>query len=269
MMNPDDFYEWHDEPRQGDIVLCGVSRILAEDRHSPPQWESVDAHFLHVEDAWEEGRPLGIAAGIGLAMVVTHDCQLDKEWNQRVRELQKGGMDVEDAEREATADATLDRTLVVSPLVDPTELRGGRGNLLAGKVIGYLPVPAHHEQLVAECVVDLTYQCTIDRLDVVKVASISEAARKHLRYALIQLDALRTADLGFEVEAIVGRTIQQVDVPARDPLTVRIQLDDGMVIQLLQQPGTPDQETGRTSGFFSSEGGTAPEGIPQSDSPSS
>lgn len=122
-------------------------------------------------------------------------------------------MSTERAEAEATADATLDRTLVVSPLVDPSDLRGGRGNLLAGRVIGYLPVPAHPEQLVEECVVDLTYQCTVDRFDVVKVASISEAARKQLRYALIQLHALRTADLGFEVETVVGRTIQKVDVP--------------------------------------------------------
>ncbi len=254
MISPDDFYEWHDEPRQGDIVLCGVSRIIADDRHSPPQWESLDAHFLEVDDAWIVGRSLGVAAGIGLAMVITHDCQLDKEWNQRVRELERNGMTRERAEREAASDVSLDRTLVVSPLIDPNELRGGRGNLLAGKVIGYLPVPAHHDDLVAECVADLTYQCTIDRLDVAKIASITEAARKQLRYALIQLDALRTADLGFEVEAVVGRTIQKVEVPAREPLTVRIQLDDGNVIQLLQQPGTPDQETGRTGEFFSSEG---------------
>jgi len=255
MMNPVDYYEWHDEPRQGDIVLCGVSRIIAEDHHSPSQWESLDAHFLQVDDAWNSGKALGVAAGIGLAMVVTHDCQLDKEWNQRVRELQKSGVELELAERQASADTTLDRTLIISPLVDPNDLRGERGNLLAGRVIGYVPVPPHPEELVDECVVDLTYQCTIDRLDVVKVTSVSEAARKQLRYALIQLDALRTSDLGFEVEAVIGRTIERVEVPARDPLTVRIQLDDGNVIQLLQQPGTPDQETGRTGGFFSAEGG--------------
>lgn len=254
MMDPDDFYEWHEHPRQGDIVLCGVSRIIAEDHHSPSQWESLDAHFVQIEDAWDEGRPLGIAVGIGLAMVLTHDCQLDKEWNQRVRELQRGGMAEEEAELEATSDRTLDRTLVVSPLVDPDDLRGGRGNLLAGKVIGYLPVPTHPEHLVDECVVDLTYQCTVDRLDVIKVASISEAARKQLRYALIQLDALRTAELGFEIEVVIGRTIREVEIPARHPLTVRIQLDDGQIIELLQQPGTPSQETGRTGQFFSAEG---------------
>jgi hypothetical protein len=252
MMNSDDFYEWHEEPRQGDIVLCGVSRIIARDRHSPSQWESLDAHFVQVDDAWDSGRPLGIAAGIGLAMVVTHDCQLDKEWNQRVRELQKGGMDRDGSEGIASGDPTLDRTLVVSPLVDPAELRGGLGNLLAGKVIGYLPVPDHPEQLVTECVVDLTYQCTIDRLDVVKVASVSELARRQLRYALIQLDALRTADLGFEIEAVVGKSIKRVEVPTRDPLVVRIQLDDGNVIQLLQQPVSPDQDSGHAGGYFSS-----------------
>jgi hypothetical protein len=246
----DAFYEWHDEPRQGDIVLCGVARIIASDRNTPPQWESLDAHFLQIDDGWEEGKPLSIAAGIALAMVVTHDCQLDKEWNQRVRELQRGGMPLGRAEQEATADTTLDRTLVVSPLVDPEDLHGGRGNLLGGRVIGYLPVPRHPDELVEECVVDLTYQCTVDRRDVVKVTSISEAARKRLRYALIRLDALRTADLGFEVEAVVGKTISKVEVPARTPLEVRIQLDDGQVIQLLQQPGTPEASSGRTGEFF-------------------
>jgi hypothetical protein len=251
MIDANEYYEWHGQPRQGDIVLCGVSRIIAEDHHTPSQWESLDAHFVQIDDAWDGGRPLGLAAGIGLAMVVTHDCQLDKEWNQRIRELQKGGMAEEQAEREATSDATLDRTLVVSPLVDPDDLRGGRGNLLAGNVIGYLPVPAHPENLVEECVVDLTYQCTVDRLEVIKVASISEAARKRLRYALIQLDALRTAELGFEIEVAVGRTIREVVIPTRDPMTVRIQLDDGQVIELLQQPRTPDQDSGRTGEFFS------------------
>jgi hypothetical protein len=256
MMSPDDFYEWHDEPRQGDIVLCGVSRIIAADRHTPPQWESLDAHFVQIEDCWDGGKPLNLAAGIALAMVITHDCQLDKEWNRRIRELEREGMTTDRAEAAATSDSSLDRTLVVSPLIDTADLAGGRGNLLAGKVIGYLPVPKHPDNLVDECVVDLTYQCTVDRLDVVKVASIRELARKHLRYALINLDALRAADLGFEIEAVVGRTIQKVEVPGRDPLTVHIRLDDGQVIQLLQQPVSPDQDSGRTGEFFST-GGSA------------
>jgi hypothetical protein len=251
MIPAEDFYEWHQEPRQGDIVLCGVARVIADDRHSPGPWEPIDSHFVQIADAWEEGRPLGLAAGISLAMVVTHDCQLDKDWNQRVKELQRGGMTQERAEEEASKDATLDRALGVCPLVDPADLRGGRGNLLAGRVIGYLPVPQHPESLIDDCVVDLTYQCTVDRVDVVKVAAVSEQARKQLRYALIQLDALRTADLGFQVEAVVGRTISGVDIPARSPLEVRIRLDDGQELRLLQQPGSPDASSGREGGYFS------------------
>ncbi|HTX00293.1 MAG TPA: hypothetical protein VMD59_16050, partial [Acidimicrobiales bacterium] len=85
-------------------------------------------------------------------------------------------------------------------------------------------------------------------------ASISEAARKQLRFALIQLDALRTADLGFAVETVVGRTIEKVEVPTSDPLTVRLQLDDGQVIRLLQQPDAPDQGRGRSNNFFGAQG---------------
>jgi len=251
MMSTDDFYEWHEEPRQEDIVLCGISLIIADDRYSPPQWEPLDAHFLEMSDALGTGPSLGLAARIGLTMVITHDCQLDKEWNRRLRELKGSGTLREHAERKATSDVSLDRTLIMSPLVDPSDLGRGKGNLLAGKVIGYLPVPAHPDSLLPECVSDLTYKGTIDRLDVAKIVSISEAARKQLRYALIQLDALRTADLGFDVEAVVGRTIQKVDVPARNPLTVRLQVDDGQAIQLLQQPGAPDQDNGRTGDFFS------------------
>ena len=234
------------------VEFHGSLRTIA---HSPPSGSRLDAHFLQVEDAWEAGRALGIAAGIGLAMVVTHDCQLDKEWNQRVRELEKGGMPNERMPNSKPLPMrhSTERSWSVRSSI-PADLRGGRGNVMAGKVIGYLPVPKHPDELVDECVVDLTYQCTVDRLDVVKVTSVSEVARKQLRYALIQLDALRTTDLGFEVEAVVGRTIQKVEVPDRDPLTVRIQLDDGQGHPAPPATRFPDQETGRGVAVLSSGG---------------
>jgi len=179
---------------------------------------------------------------------VTHDCQLDKEWNQRVRELQNAGWKLRQPnEKRPTMRHSTERLLSAASRSDgaswwswqPPRRKGHR----------YLPVPHHPDNLVDECVADLTYQCTIDRLDVVKVASISEAARKQLRYALIQLDALRTPTL-VRGRSRRRRTIQKVEVPARDPLTVRIQLDDGNVIQLLQQPGTPDQDKGVLANSF-------------------
>jgi len=47
----------------GQLVSC--------DRHTPPQWEPLDAQFIEIDGAWDGERPLTIAAGIGLAMVLT------------------------------------------------------------------------------------------------------------------------------------------------------------------------------------------------------
>ena len=88
MMSQDEFYEWHTAATGRHPPLWSLPSI-AEDHHSPPQWESIDAHFVQIEDAWNKGRSLSISTGIGLAMVVTHDCQLDKEWNQKIRQLTK------------------------------------------------------------------------------------------------------------------------------------------------------------------------------------
>jgi len=141
----------------------------------------------------------------------------------------------------------LDRTLVASPLVNPDDIAVDRGNLLAGHMVGYVPVPASPDVLVPECVVDLSHRCTLDRFDVVRFASVSGLARSPLRYALVRLDALRTPNLGFIVEEVIGRSIQHVEVPKRNPLTVRLVLNDGSAIDLLQQPGEPQGPSARAS----------------------
>ena len=53
--------------------------------------------------------------------------------------------------------------------------------------------------------------------------------------------------MGFTVEDVIGRSIQRVDVPKRNPLTVRLVLDDGSAIELLQQPGEPQGPSARES----------------------
>jgi hypothetical protein len=65
--------------------------------------------------------------------------------------------------------------------------------------------------------VDLTYRCTLDRFDVVRVASLTPPARSQLRYALVRLDALRTPRLDFEVESLIGRRIEAATAPRRHP----------------------------------------------------
>lgn len=234
--------------QQGDILLAGVSRVTADDNFSPMQWDRLDAQEILVNDMRPDGEPLNLFAGFGLVMVTSHDCQMQKEWNRRRSELIAGGMSDVDAEAEADNDNTLDRTFTASPLIDPKDLPSvDLGNLLAGNVVGYLPVPKSADGLVPESVVDLNYKCTLDRLDVVRVASLTPLARSQLRYALVRHDALRTPRLDFTVEEVIGKRIEKVTVPKKDPLVVHIHLDDGQIIKLLQQPAEPEGPSARTS----------------------
>jgi hypothetical protein len=243
------FFEASSGPlKQGDILLAGVTRLMAEDQFSPASWEGLDEYVVTVEDARPDGSALRAALGPALVMVTSHDCHFDKEWNRRRGELMRSGLSAEQAEQEAEQDASLDRTFTASPLVDPDDVNVDRGNLLAGNIVGYLPVPASHDGLVPEAVVDLTYRCTIDRLDVFRVSCVSNTVRAQLRYALARLDSLRATELGFEVEEVLGHNITKVEIPRRDPIAVRLHLDNGTTVDLLQHPGEPEGGASRAAG---------------------
>jgi hypothetical protein len=234
-------------PKQGDILLAGAARLLAEDRFTPPAWTRLDAYDVTVTGAGHSGGNLYMSAGPALVMVTSHDCHFDKDWNIRRGRLMRQGVPESEAERQAEEDPGLDRTFNASPLLLPAEIDRDQNQLLAGKVVGYVPVPASTDGLVPEAVVDLTYRVTLDRLDdVFRVACITAEARAQLRYALVRLDSLRASSVGFEVEAVVGRQIEEVNVPNANPLMVSLRLDDGTTINLLQQPTEPDEGPGRT-----------------------
>jgi len=226
-------------PRQGDILLAGVARLVAEDRLTPAQWSGLDAYDVTVASHNGEHDELRLATGPALVMVTSHDCHFDKEWNRRRTALIKEGVPEAEADHLASEDPSLDRTFTASPLLRPDDLAVDRGNVMAGKVVGYLPVPASIDGLVPEAVADLTYRVTLDRLDIVRVASSGAAARAQLRYALTRLDSLRAVTIGFEIEAVLGRHIESVTFPRSNPLLVRLELDDGSAMELLQQPADP------------------------------
>lgn len=240
MIPPERFYVSAAGPlKQGDILLAGVSRLVAADRFSPAAWERLDAHDVTIHGARDD-TDLWLQAGPALVMVTSHDCHFDKEWNIRRRELIRDGVNEDEASRLVEDDPRLDRTFVASPLIYPIEVDRDQNLLRAGRILGYLPVPGSDDGLVPESVVDLTYRVTLDRMDVVRVASVSNEARMHLRYGLAQLDSLRATTVGFELERVVGRHIDQVSFPRENPLFVRLHLDDGTQIDLLQPPSEPD-----------------------------
>jgi hypothetical protein len=240
MMESERFYAPNEgPPKQGDILLAGVARLVADDRFTPPPWEPLDRFDVTV-DLEEDDRKLRLAVGPALVMVASHDCHFDKEWNQRRGAIIADGARPEEASRVADADDSLDRTFTASPLLRPADVARKRDMLMAGKILGYLPVPASADGLIPEAVVDLTYRVTLDRLDIVRVACVGIEARSQLRYALARLDSLRAPSVGFDLEAVVGRHIERVTFPKKQPLFVRLHLDNGTTVDLLQHPGEPE-----------------------------
>jgi hypothetical protein len=246
MIPADRFYAPQEgPPKQGDILFAGVGRLMAADRFTPPAWDALDEHHIDIAADGLSRPPLRLAAGHSLVMVTSHDCHFDKQWNRRVRQLMKAGHEQAEAAAIAEADDTLDRTFTASPLVDPDDLDVDRGNLMAGRVLGYLPVPLSHDGLIPEAVVDLTYRCTLDRLDIARLGCVSNEVRAQLRFSLARLDSLRSPEIGFRIEEVIGKEIAKVAIPNSNPLMVEFEFTDGTTIELLQQPGEPGPEPGR------------------------
>ncbi|MFM9134317.1 MAG: hypothetical protein ACKOT0_02585 [bacterium] len=249
-----------DPPQQGDILIGAVTRVIAEDEFTPPRWEMLDEHRATLAPAQRAGHvtvpALQVAGGRGLVMVCSHDCGLDKEFNAVVNRLMDPaganprGEDQAVAEAEARED--LDRSFTVSPLVRPEDVTVAgepvdRALLMAGRVIGYLPVPplvVEGREVIPESVVDLAYRATIDRFAYTqRITSISEEARERLRFALARLDILRTPTLEAQLAYAVGQEITSARVSRENPLVVELILGDGSKIELLVKPGSPRPST--------------------------
>jgi len=250
----DDFYVADDlPPQQGDILLGAVARVIAKDSFSPARWAALDEALSPALGAQRVpgGRDIPavhVAAGRALVMVTTHDYGLDKEFNARYEHLVATGVGRDRALADAESANELDRSFQVSPLIDPTAVTvDGRAvppdQLLAGKVIGYLPVPElilDGIVVVPASVVDLGYRATIDRMSyAARVCCVSETARRQLRYAMARLDVLRTPTLETDLAQAVGQSITKARVSKRDPIVVEVTLADGSRLDLLAQPGSP------------------------------
>src|SRR5437764_10679613 len=99
MIPADRFYVEDSGPlQQGDILLAGVSRLVAEDRFTPAAWGRLDAYDVAIAEAAHHGGDMRMSAGPALVMVTSHDCHFDKEWNRRRRVLMKDGVSEVDAD---------------------------------------------------------------------------------------------------------------------------------------------------------------------------
>ncbi len=248
-MTPEPFYRTDaDAPlQQGDIILAPLGRLSEPEAPVPSRWQGLDQdrHRFPFGSEPELG-PVDALAGYAPAMVVTHDCHLDRELLERYRELRRQGMRKADALAAAEDDPDLDRFVVVSPLISAAAFRAAPDAIAAQAVIGLFGVPALPQTNLPASAVDPTFRATIDRHSIVaRLAVLTDDARTALRFALARADALRTPVIGFELEAAVGKRIRAVRAVSNNPLLVELELSDGSAVRLVHQPAPVDQ-TGPT-----------------------
>ncbi len=227
---------------QGDILIAPVARVAASDLFVPDKWDRLDQTEHEVDRSTLGEDSVHVLSGRALVMVTSHDCHHDKEWNAERRRLIKRGMDPQEAEAIAEEDPTLDRTFQASPLVPLDDLDpGNRSNYRAGRVVGFFPLPASPDESFPECVVDLTYRCTIDRMAITSRRwCLSPRARDRLRYAIARFDSFRSFELVESIEAAIGKSISDVRIAAKTGFTIELILHDDSVLKLVQPPAEPD-----------------------------
>lgn len=244
-MNPTSVYRSdQDAPlQQGDVVLAPVVWLTEPDAPVPPRWRGLDQdrHRFPFGNEPELGA-IDSLAGYAPAIVVTHDCHLDKELLERYHELRRTGLRKAEALRVAEADPDLDRFLVVAPIIPQAALKATPDAISRQQVIGLFGIPALQAANLPASAADLTLRTTIDRHSIVaRLAVLTDEARTALRYALARPDALRTPAIGFELENAVGKRIRGVRPVSDNPLLVELELSDGSLLRLVHQPALVDQ----------------------------
>ena len=227
---------------QGDVVVAPVTALDAEsedaDTGAVGIWAPVRRTFWSADDdrSTTTGETL-----LGLAMIVSHGCSLDKEFNRRFEDLRRRGYTLEAAEAEAAADDSLDRLVTVAPVIPLADVgRADAGVLRANRVVGYFPMCDSEDRSIDEGVVDLSRGATIDRgVIVARLGILSDDARATLLYALARYWAFRAPKLTYDVEEAIGRRIIHADVISSGELSVILELDDGSSLRLFQVPVDP------------------------------
>lgn len=227
--------------QQGDVVLAPIGIFdtnAGEHSTDAPAIGSTVRRIVWLDREGSSAGDLTVEAGVVPAMIVTHDCSLDKEFNRSYARLRRQGLAVEDARRQAAQDESLDRLVTIAPVVPFEDAAPStQEELERNNVLGWFPVCASAERAVDAGVVDLMRHATVDRDAVIdRLGILSVDARGALRYALARFWVFRAPKLTFELEDAVGQRIVDARVADRDPMLVELELQDHTVLQLVQAP---------------------------------
>jgi hypothetical protein len=234
----------HPTLRQGDVVLAPSAvlaapeqRDLGAPRKGPTRLGDVQRLALWDADSTAPSPDVSVEIRFSPVLVLSHDCDLEKEFNERVRELLEVGRTEAQAVAEAESDPTLDSFAVVAPLLPysalPLERQAG---VMNGQRIGCFPLDALPRD-GGDYFVDLGQPCTVSVLLLPqsgKVASLARESVFELRYKLSEAYAIRDLAVLQELERLTGRTITRaVALPKSGKKTaLQLYLDDGDVVHL-------------------------------------
>lgn len=237
--------------QQGDICLAPIVRLEAAQGPAFHPWGEIDQHELTISPKEDELQPVRVRAGYAPVMILTHDCQMDKDSNAAYQKLRSGSarLSKADALQAVREDANLDRFVTVAPILPISLFRTGANEIKSGQALGYFYLPKSDlEEMDGESAVDLTYMATIDRhLLIDRAASLTEEARAALKLSLARLFALRSPEIGFEVEAAVGKRIVGLRKVPNSPAEIILELKDGSEVRLILSPeiSTPEEPSVR------------------------
>lgn len=261
---------------QGDIFLCPSAALVSLDgRELPPGLPPTprpieDIGQVFTVRAWEaaedaEVPDVGHETRWGPVMVISHECDLQKDFSALARILMRErGISKAAAEELLRDRKDLDRRAVVSPLLSYDEVMAEwTGELRTesrletarrGDRIDYFPLPPHPAGLLPEAAVSFTRMATVDRSLLTaerRLISLGGPARGVLRYKLGSVFAMRDASVVAELEAAIGQTITDIEVMPlpqqkgeKKSVSLVVYLGNGEVLHLQGRPVRPELPEG-------------------------
>lgn len=233
---------------QGDLLLAPLVRPINPAEVRPSDHFSRSAWQRVVDGMSLEGAPpYEVVTAVQAAILVSHGCHIDKQYNQRVEQLhRKEGLSLVEARAQAEADRTLDRWIVVSPVLPLDAVRADERTIADHKAVGLFYIPVHPDGVVAvPAVADLSVKFTVDRMLTQRTACLSDAARDELRMALMRVDLARRPAWDAVENALNSKLIDVV-VDERHPLGITLRFANGEECRLVHPPAVEAPSGGRT-----------------------
>ncbi len=243
---------------QGDLVLVPTAVLWAVGQrraHGYPQPAPLpDGAATVVYELWAPSpfvQGATVECRVGPAIVITDDCEIDKDFNARVSELVSQGKPESLAIEEARADKSLDPVVQVAPVQPYSNLRYvSEQSVRTAQALGYFPIIGG--KYMDAGFADLGVVTTVSRqLLRQPIVSLSEGARSLLRWKTAQTYAARNCSVDAQIQAAVGKTITGVRTVEdnKHRLVVHLELDgDSDSLILRQEPRRQELQAARTRG---------------------